>query len=78
MAVPKNPHVSVLKSGGSRRHNHAPKPKSGKLKEQLSRAFRADSTPDRRVSAFKGPELGCQSVPEGGTLQLSFESEIYA
>ena len=71
--------VSVLKSGGSRRQTTMSKPKSGKFKDSLSRAFASRSeTPDHSLKAFKAPELGqhFKSDPDG--LSIKFDPEVYA
>ena len=72
--------VSVLKSGGSRRQTTQTKPKSGKFKDSLSRAFTPNrsETPDHSLKAFKAAEPGSHCKPDPETLSIKFDPEIYA
>lgn len=72
--------IAVLKSGGSRRQTTQTKPKSGKFKDSLSRAFTPNrsETPDHSLKAFKAAEPGSHCKPDPDTLSIKFDPEIYA
>ncbi|KAL5255967.1 hypothetical protein ACHWQZ_G011245 [Mnemiopsis leidyi] len=71
--------IAVLKSGGSRRQTTLTKPKTGKFKESLSRAFNTRSeTPDHSLKAFKAPEPGSHCKTEPDRISIKFDPEIYA